>query len=104
MICKDAVFLINFRRRDRDAGIVVADDEFDAVGGKLVRDRHALLRIGNVVAVGDADFLAENAAGGVDVGSGLVHAILHLSAGCGAWPGDRAADAEFDLGRGCSGR
>ena len=47
---EDAVFLIDFGRRDGDAGIVMADDEFDAVAGKFVGDRDALFRIGDVVA------------------------------------------------------
>ena len=34
----------------RDAGIEMADDEFHAVGGELVGDRDAFLRIGAVVA------------------------------------------------------
>ncbi len=78
----------------------MADDEFDAVAGKLVGDRDALLGIGDVVAELDSDLLTENAAGGIDVGGRLFDAVLHLRAGRGIRAGDRAADAEFDLGGG----
>ncbi len=81
----------------------MTDHEFDAVAGKLVGDRNALLRIGDVVAVFDGDFLAEDAAGGIDVGGRLVDAVLHLRAGGGIGAGDRAADAEFDLPSGRRG-
>src|SRR6185437_14902261 len=47
---QNAVFLVDLGRRDGDAGIIVADDEFDAVGGELVGDRDALLRIGDIIA------------------------------------------------------
>ena len=40
----------------------MADDELDAVADELVGDRDALLGIGDVVALLDVDFLAENAA------------------------------------------
>ena len=78
----------------------MADDEFDAVAGELVGDRDALLGIGNVVAEFGGDLLAENAAGGIDVGGGLLDAVLHLRAGRGIRAGDRTADAELDLGGG----
>ena len=44
------------------------------------------------------DLLAEDAAGGVDVGDRLFDAVLHLRAERGIGAGDRAADAELDLG------
>ena len=37
----------------------MADDELDSVADKLVGDRHALLRVGDVVAGLDLDFLPE---------------------------------------------
>src|SRR6185437_1367137 len=63
----------------------------------------ALLRIGNIVAKVDADLFAEDAAGGIDVIGRLLGAGLHLRAGGGVRAGDRAADAELDLG-GCGAR
>src|SRR6185312_8786508 len=99
---QDAVLLIDLRRWDSDARVVVTNDKFHPVGRKFVCNRHALLWVGNVVSIGDAYFLTKDAAGGVYVGRGLVNAIFHLSPGCGAWPRDWPADAEFDLGRGSS--
>ena len=64
----------------------MADHELDAVAGEIVGDRDALLGIGDVVAVVDRDLLAENAAGLVDVGGGLIDAVLHLRAGGGVGP------------------
>ena len=45
-----AVVGVDFRGRDRHAGIEMADHEFDAVADELVGDRDALLGIGDVVA------------------------------------------------------
>ena len=75
------------------------DHEFDAVAGKFIGDRNALLGIGDIVAVADGDFLAENAARRIDVGGGLVDAVFHLRAGRGIGAGDGAADTEFHLSR-----
>ena len=72
----------------------MADDELHAVGGELVGDRDALLRIGHVVADCDRDLLADDAAGGVDVLDGLLGAVLELRAEGGVRSGDRAGDAE----------
>ena len=100
---EDAVLLVDLGGRHGDAGIEVADDELDAVAGELVGDRDALLGIGDVVADCERDLLAEDAAGGVDVGDGLLGAVLELRAEGGVRAGDRAGDAEFDLGRGGAG-
>ena len=48
---------------------------FTPSADELVGDRHALLRIGSVVADGELDLPAEDAAGGVDVGDGLLGAV-----------------------------
>ena len=86
----------------------MADHELDAVADELVGDRDALLRIGDVVAVLDGDLLAEDAAGGVDVVDRLLGAVLELRAEGGVRSGDRAGDADLDLGRGgarqCKGK
>ena len=44
------------------------------------------------------DLLAEDAAGGVDVGDRLFDAVLDLRAEGGVRAGDRAGDADLDLG------
>ncbi len=49
------------------------------------------------------DLLAEDAAGGVDVLDGLLGAVLQLRAEGGVRAGDRAGDAELDLGIGDAG-
>ena len=77
----------------------MADDEFDAVADEFVGDRNALLGIGNVVARFDLDLLAENAAGGVDVGDGLRDSLGQLRAERRVGAGDRTGDADLDLGR-----
>ena len=81
----------------------MADDELHAVADELVGDRDAFLGIGAVVADAERDLLAEDAAGGVDVLDGLLGAVLELRAEGGAAAGDRAGDAELDLGRGGAG-
>ena len=96
---QDAVLLIDLGGRDGDAGIEVADDELHAVADELVGDRNAFLGIGAVVADATRDLLAEDAAGGVDVGDRLLGAVLELRAEGGAAAGDRAGDAHLDLGR-----
>ena len=75
----------------------MADDEFHAVGGELVGDRHAFLGVGAVVADAEHDLLAEDAAGGVDVLDRLLDAVLELGAEGGAAAGDRAADPDLDV-------
>jgi hypothetical protein len=64
---QDAVFSVDFRSRDRNAGVEVADHELDAVSNELVGNRNALLRIGDVVAEHDLDLLAIDAASSIDV-------------------------------------
>ena len=91
---EDAVLGIDFRGRDRDARVEVADDELDAVSDELVGDRDALLRIGDVVADDELDLLAIDAAGRVDVGDGLLGALLELCAESGVRAGDRTGDAD----------
>ena len=76
----------------------MADDEFHAVTDELVRDRHALLRIGHVVAVAHGDLLAHDAARGVDVFDRLVGAVLQLRAEGGVRAGERTGNAHLDLG------
>ena len=95
---QDAVVGIDFGGGDGHAGVEVADHEFDAVADEFIGDRNALLGIGNVVALFDFDFLAENAAGLVDVFGGLRDAIGQLRAERGVGAGDRAGDADLDLG------
>src|SRR5215469_3251603 len=97
---ENAILLINFRSRNSDAGIVVADDKLHAVGNEIVGNGNALFRIGDVVAELDGQFVAKHAAGGIDVGGGLFDAVFHLCAGRGIWPGDWAGDPEFYLGGG----
>ena len=97
---ENPVFLIDFRSRNGDAGIVVADDEFHAVTGKVVGDRNALFWIGDVVAELDGHLVAKDAPGGIDVGGSLFDAVLHLRAGRGVRASERAADPEFHLGGG----
>ena len=95
---EDAVLLVDLGGRHGDAGIEVADDELHAVADELVGDRHALLRIGHVVAELDGDLLADDAAGRVDVLDRLLGAVLELRAEGGVRAGDRAGDADLDLG------
>jgi hypothetical protein len=73
----------------------VADDEVDAVADELVGDRDALLGIGNVVALLELDFLAENAASLVEVLNRLSDAVGQLRAERGVRAGDRAGDANL---------
>ena len=58
----------------------MADHEVDAVAEEVVGDGDALARIGGVVADGQLDLLAVDAAGGIDVGDGLLGAVLELRA------------------------
>ena len=70
-----AVLLVHVGGRHGDAGVEVADHEFHAVGHELVGDRHAFARIGAIVADVELDFLAENAALGIDVRDRLFDAL-----------------------------
>ena len=78
----------------------MADDELHPVGGKIIGDRDALFRIGDIVAELDGQLLAQYAAGSVDIGGCLFDAVLHLRAGRRIGTGNRAADPEFHLGCG----
>ncbi len=49
----------------------MADNELNTVSDELVGDRNALLGVRNVVAEFELDLFAVDAAGCVDVGSGL---------------------------------
>ena len=99
---QDAVLVVDLGRGDRDAGIIIADHEFDPVADEFVGDGHALLGIGNVVANAHGELLPENAAGGVDVRDGLLDAVLHLCAGGRAWAGDGTGHADLHLRLGCA--
>ena len=93
-----AVVGIDFGGRDRHAGVEVADYQLDAVADELVRDRNALLGIGNVVALFDCDFLAVDATGLVEVLRSLSDALHQLRAERGVRPCDRTGDPDLDLG------
>ena len=95
---------IDLRGRDRDAGVEVADDHLHAFSGELVRHRHALLGIGDVVADDDLQLLAIDAAGGIDVLDRLLDAVLQLRAESGVRAGDGAGDADLDLRVGRAGK
>ena len=75
----------------------MADDEVDAVAEEIVGDRNALARIGGVVADDQLDLLAVDAAGGIDVGDGLLDAVLELCAERCVRAGHRPRDAQFEL-------
>ncbi len=75
----------------------MADHELDAVADEFVGHRHALLRIGDVVADFDFDLLPQDSAGLVDVFGGLLHALGELSAEGGIGSGDRSCDGELEL-------
>jgi len=76
----------------------VTDNELHAISDELVGDGNALLRVGNVVAQHDLDLLAVDAAGSIDVGGSLLDALLDLRAESGVRTGQRAADADQDVG------
>ena len=97
---EDAVLLVDVGGGDGHAGIEVADDELDAVANELVGHRHALLRIGDVVALLEGDLLAEDAARLVDVVNRLLRAVDELSPESRVRTGDRAGDPHLDL---CAG-
>ena len=78
----------------------MADHELDAVADEFVGDRHALLRIGHIVALLKSDLLPEDAAGLVDVVDRLLRALHKLGSEGGVRSGDRSGDAHLDLGAG----
>ena len=65
-------------RRNRGARAKVAGDEYHALAGKLVGDRHGLLRVARVVSDGKLELLAEDATGGVNVLDRHFGATPHL--------------------------
>ena len=97
---KKAVFDVNVGRRDGDAGVEVAVNELDAIADELVGNRNALLRVGNVVTELELDLLAVHAAGGIDVLRRQFRALLKLRAKGGVRAGQRAGDADQDVGLG----
>jgi hypothetical protein len=92
-----AVVCIDLGGRDRHAGIEVADHEAHAVADKLVRDRNALFRIGDVVSLLDHDPLPENSAAPVEILRGLSDALRQLRAERGVRAGDRTRYANRDV-------
>src|SRR5262249_40694835 len=78
------------------ARVEVTDHVLDPGGHEIVGDRYALARVADVVAHTDADLLAEDAAGVVDVGNRLLGALLQLCSKGGVRAGDGSADAELD--------
>ena len=94
---QDAVLGIDVGGRDRHAGVEMADDELDPVADELVGDRHALLRVGDVVARLDFELLPQNAARLVDVFGRLLDALGQLRPERRVGPGDRPRDADLDL-------
>src|SRR5690348_10682255 len=75
----------------------MADDELDAGRGELVGDRDALPRIGGIIADGHPDLLLQDAARRIDVGDGLLGAVLELRAERGVLAGEGTGEAELDL-------
>ena len=73
-------------------------DEHHALGDELVGDGDRLLRIAGIVADLEHELLAENAAGGVDVGDRLLGAGLQLGAERGVLAGHRAGGRDRDVG------
>jgi len=67
----------------------------NAVGGEFVGDRDALLGIGHVIAVGDGDLLAENAAGGLMSATARSTRVLQSRARWRRSPGNWAATASL---------
>src|SRR3712207_8654134 len=82
--------LVDVRGRDRNTRVEVADDHLHAFGRELVGHRHALLRIGHVVADDHLKLLAVDAAGRVDVLDRLLDAVLELRAESGVRARDGA--------------
>ena len=78
----------------------MADHVLHAVADELVGDRHALLGIGDIVALLEVDLLAEDAARLVDVLDCLGRSLDELGAKGRVRARDRAGDAHLDLGLG----
>src|SRR5215208_3668777 len=72
------------------------NDEFYAFAGEIVGDRNTLFGIGDVIAVRHHDFLSEDATCFIDIGNGLLGAVLELRAERCIGASDRRADSEPD--------
>jgi hypothetical protein len=79
----------------------VADHEFHTIADELVRDRDAFFRVRAVVADENLDFLAEDAALGIDVLDRLRDAVLELRAEGGAAAGHWAANSNTNRAERC---
>ena len=88
---------IGFRRRDRRRRAIMTGDERDFRAGDLFRHRARLLRIAGVVLDIQRQFLAEHAAGGVEILHRLFGAVLHLPAECGFAARHRARHGDGDV-------
>ena len=80
----------------------MAGHERHALRGELVGHGHGLLRITGIVADRKLQHLAIHAAGGVDVGNGLLGARAQLLTEAGVLAGHGAGDADRDLGKRCA--
>ena len=78
----------------------MADDELYAVSNEFVGDRNALLRVGHVVAEHNFDLFPVDTASGVDVRCSLFRTFLKLCAERSVGAGQRAANANNDIGIG----
>ncbi|MNT32690.1 hypothetical protein D3C72_1685860 [compost metagenome] len=97
---QDAVFGEHVGGRHRGARQHRADDEADAFAGRLVCDRHGLLRVAGVVHHLQDDLLAVDAAGLVDLFGGRFRAVLDLLPIGRDRAGERRDDANGDIGKG----
>ena len=73
------------------------DHQLVALAGELVGDRNGLARIARVVADVELQLLAEHAARLVDVGHGLLGAVLQLRAERGILPRHRPGRRDLGL-------
>jgi len=71
--------------------------ERNLCAGELFRDRARLLGVAGIVADFQREFLAEHAAGGVEIGHRLFGAVLHLPAECGFGARHRARHGDGDV-------
>ena len=82
----------------------MAGDERNFRAGDFFRDRARLLRIAGIVLDIQRQFLAEHAAGGVDIRHRLFGAVLHLPAEGGFAARHRAGHGDGDVLRQRRGR
>ena len=75
----------------------MSDDEDHTVADQLLGGGDRLLGIAEVVRRDEPHLLAEDAAGGVDVGHGQLRATLHLLAVPGILSRHRACHADQDV-------